>query len=93
MLFIIIICIMSVLAAGGAGAGACMTTVVGPAGCATVASAARGAAAAVLGLAGPTCRGRRRSRLVARLLADAEEADGEGGPGSARRKREDGEFW
>ena len=71
---------------------------VGPAGCATVASAARGAAAAVLVLAGPTCRARRRSRLVARLLADAEEADaadtdGEGGPGSARRKREDGEFW
>jgi len=65
---------------------------VGPAGCATVASAARGAAAAVLVLAGPTCRARRRSRLVARLLADAEEADGEG-PGSARRKREDGEFW
>ena len=70
---------------------------VGPAGCATVASAARGAAAAVLVLAGPTCRARRRSRLVARLLADAEAdaaaTDGEGGPGSARRKREDGEFW
>ena len=78
MLFIIIICIMSVFAAEGAGAGACMTTVVGAAAGAAGAAgctAATGAAATGAAATGAAATG-------AGATADTVGATGAGATGA-----------
>ena len=82
MLFIIIICIMSVFAAEGAGAGACMTTVVGAAAGAAGCTAATGAAATGAGATGATATGAAATGAAATGAGATGAAAGAAGAGA-----------